>query len=487
MTHATEPQGKLAFHGGLAMVLVAPLIFIAAATYNLAFLHVYDMSALVAGGVVGLIINAFFARSYADYWKAVLKGAGSPDAANLVLILLVVSLVSALLSVTGVSSGFIWLAGEIGLNGAWFVPITFALACLMAVSTGTSLGTLFAVFPIFYPAGVALGASPVLMAGAILSGALFGDNLAPISDSTIVSAMTQRYRRREGSAEVGDIVRTRFRYAGLSALITFVLFTVTSLMSGTEGAAALEAADASPRGLWMLIAVTVLIVVAIWKRDIFLAVSVGLVVGVFVGLVTGSLTWSMIISAGENNGAGGFLAAGVADMLPLIGISIVVFAVIGTFQDSGLFAVLVGWLQDRGLTGSPVRAELSIFGGAIVTTGLFASVNGPSMLLFGPVADEVGAAANLHPNRRANVMDCGALGLGSVMPVISTFLLISSQLTQGTGETLSALAVFGASFYPLVLTVVMLGAILTGWGRTFEGKDGAEVWARDADAELLEV
>lgn len=487
MTVATEKSSSLTFHGGLIMVLVAPLIFIAAATYNLAVLHVYDMSALVAGGVVGLIINGFFARSYADYWRAVLKGAGSPDAANLVLILLVVSLVSALLSVTGVSSGFIWLADQVGLSGALFVPITFALACLMAVSTGTSLGTLFAVFPIFYPAGVELGASPVLMAGAILSGALFGDNLAPISDSTIVSAMTQRYRRREGSAEVGDVVRTRFRYAGLSAVITFVLFTVASLFSGTDGAAAAGAGDASPRGLWMLIAVTVLIVVAIKKRDIFLAVSIGLVVGVLVGLVTGSLTWSMIVSAGENNSAGGFMAAGIAGMLPLIGISIVVFAIIGTFRESGLFGILIGWLQDRGLTGSPVKAELSIFGGSILTTGLFASVNGPSMLLFGPVADEVGAAARLHPNRRANVMDCGALGLGSVMPVISTFLLISSQLTQGTGETVSALAVFGAAFYPLVLTVVMLVAILTGWGRSFEGRDGVEVWAREADAELLDA
>lgn len=487
MTQDNDMPRKLAFRGGLIMVLIAPVFFIAAATYNLAFLHVYDMSALVAGGIAGLIMNAFFARSYADYWKAVLKGAGSPDAANLILILLVVSLVSSLLSVTGVSSGFIWLAGQIGLNGALFVPITFALACLMAVSTGTSLGTLFAVFPIFYPAGVELGSSPVLMAGAILSGALFGDNLAPISDSTIVSAMTQRYRRRSGTAEVGDVVRARFRYAGLSAVITFVLFTVTSLISGVEGAAVTDASEAGPRGLWMLIAVAVLILVAIWKRNIFLAVSTGLAVGVLVGLVAGTLTWPMIMSAGENNSANGFLAAGVAGMLPLIGVSIVVFAIIGTFRESGLFTVLILWIEDRGLTGSPAKAELSIFGGSILTTGLFASVNGPAMLLFGPVADEVGAAANLHPTRRANVMDCGALGLGSVMPVISTFLLISSQLTQGTGETISALAVFGASFYPLVLTVVMFVAIVTGWGRSFEGRDGVEVWAREAEATVLDA
>lgn len=485
-----EKDEKLEFYGGRAVVLIAPVVFLFAATYNLAILHVYDMSALVAGGIVGLIINAFFSRSYPAYWKAVLKGVGSPDSANLILILLVVSLISSLLSVTGVSGGFIWLANVLGVGGIWFVPITFVLAGLMAVSTGTSLGTLFAVFPIFYPAGVALGASPVLMAGAILSGAIFGDNMAPISDSTIVSAMTQRYRNKEGTAEVGDIVRTRFRYASISALLAFGLFTLFSFASGeVSGSIDAGAGEGSPRSLFMLIPIAVLILVAIWKRDIFLAVSLGLVVGVVTGLLSGSLTWSQIISAGENNSAGGFLAAGIIGMLPLIGISIVVFAVIGTFQASGLFTTLIGWLQDRGLTGSPVKAELSIFVGSIFTTGLFASVNGPAMLMFGPVVDEIGAAANLHPNRRANVMDCGALGLGSIVPVISTFLLISSQLTQGSGETISALSVFGASFYPLALTVVMLIAIITGWGRSFEGPKGEELHGRtleSADLQLAE-
>ncbi|GAA1346034.1 Na+/H+ antiporter NhaC family protein [Arthrobacter roseus] len=478
-----EVDTKLEFFGGRAAVLIAPIIFIAIATYNLAFLHVYEMTALVAGGLVGLIINAFFARSYGTYWKAVMRGVGSPGAASLILILLVVSLISSLLSVTGVSGGFIWLANLVGIGGVWFVPITFVLAGLMAVSTGTSLGTLFAIFPIFYPAGVALGASPVLMAGAILSGALFGDNMAPISDSTIVSAMTQRYRNKEGSAQVGDIVRTRFRYASAAAVIAFLLFAGFSLASGgASGAVDAAAAEGSPRSLFMLIAIAVLIVVAIWKRDIFLAVSVGLVVGVITGLLSGALTWSQIISAGEANSAGGFMASGILGMLPLIGISIVVFAIIGTFQESGLFVVIIRWLQGHGLTGSPMKAELSIFTGSIVTTGLFASVNGPAMLLFGPVVDEVGAAAKLHPNRRSNVMDCGALGLGSVMPVISTFLLISSQLTQGSGETLSALAVFGVAFYPLALTVVMLIAIVTGWGRTFEGPKGEELRGRTAQA-----
>jgi hypothetical protein len=74
-------------------------------------------------------------------------------------------------------------------------------------------------------------------------------------------------------------------------------------------------------------------------------------------------------------------------------------------------------------------------------------------------------------------MDCFTLGIGSVVPIVSSFLLIAGLLTQGHGDgipELSPLAIFGSAFYPLVLTVVILVAVLTGWGRRFEGPDGVE-------------
>src|SRR5699024_1937960 len=392
------------------------------------------------------------------------------------MILLVVSLISQLLDVTELSSGFIWLANELGVGAAFFVPVTFILVCIIAAATGTSLGTLFTSFPVFFPAGIALGAHPALLAGAILSGCLFGDNIAPISDSTIVSASTQAYRTKTGTAEVGAVVATRAKYSFTAAAIAVIAFaiagvTVTRSESGSSGAA--DSGD--PTTLFMLVPIFLLIFVAIRKRDIFLAVTVGVISGVIVGLASQNLRWNEIISAGDENGASGFIAEGLANMLPLIGLSIVVFAMIGTFQASGLFDWIIGTLQNVGVSSSPSQAEWSIFGGSILTTGLFASVNGPSMLMFGPIADRVGSAANLHPYRRSNVMDCGALGLGSIMPVVSTFLLISSQVTAETGYGVSALTIFATSFYPLSLTLTMMVAIMTGWGRTFEGPDGRQI------------
>ena len=72
----------------------------------------------------------------------------------------------------------------VGMKGGIFVAFTFLAARIVSTATGSSIGTMFIAFPIFYPAGIMLGANENMMAGSIVSGAIFGDNLAPISDTT---------------------------------------------------------------------------------------------------------------------------------------------------------------------------------------------------------------------------------------------------------------------------------------------------------------
>lgn len=358
------------------------------------------------------------------------------------------------------------------------------MVCAISMSTGTSIGTLFTAFPIFYPAGVVLGADPLLLAGAILSGALFGDNLAPISDSTIVSASTQRYRRREGVAEVGGVVRSRARYALPAASVSALLFLLFGLARAGDGVpVAVDTTGRDPMSLLMVIPVAILLFVAFWKRDIFLATTVGLLAGIATGLVIGVLAPTDIVSANDDGTAGGFLVAGISDILPLIGLGLVVFSIIGILEGAGIFDRIVQLAARSTFASTPRGSELVIGLGAALTAGIFAGVNGPSMLMFGPVADRIGSRSGLHPFRRANVMDCFTLGIGSVVPIVSSFLLIAGLLTQGHGDgvpALSPIAIFTTAFYPLVLTLVILMAVLTGWGRRFEGPEGAELTEQPA-------
>jgi Na+/H+ antiporter NhaC len=474
----------LQFRIGFPGAFIAPAVFLAGVVAYFVVFGVFDMNALTAVGVAGLLVAALFATSWSRFWECVLAGVASRNSVNLLLVLLVVSLVAALITRTDVAGGFVWLAGQVGIGGGTFVAVTFVTVCVISMSTGTSFGTMFTAFPIFYPAGVLLGADPLLLAGAVLSGALFGDNLAPISDSTIVSASTQHYRRRDGVAEIGGVVQSRVRYALVAAGGSGVLYLVLGLLRPADAGAGagvgvgVDGAQGNPLSLIMVVPVAVLLVVAFWKRDIFLAATIGLVVGVTTGLATGLLSPADVVSAGDDGTAGGFLVAGIDEMLPLVGLGIVVFGIVGVLQGAGVFDRIVDLATRSDRTRTPARAELAIGLGAAATAVLFAGVNSPSMLMYGPVADRLGGRAGLHPFRRANVMDCFTLGIGAVVPVASVFLLISSQLTQGYGQgvpELSAVSIFTTAFYPLVLTVVMFAAVLTGWGRRFEGEGGVEL------------
>lgn len=131
---------------------------------------------------------------------------------------------------------------------------------LFALGTGTSTGTCIALSPVLYPAGYFLGADPAMLGLAILSGAAFGDNLAPISDTTIVSAYTQ-------GAEMRDVVRSRFPLAISAASISAVVFLVFGGGGEVRPLPEMQA-SLNPSGLFMLLALGIVVVSALKGRHI---------------------------------------------------------------------------------------------------------------------------------------------------------------------------------------------------------------------------
>ena len=485
MTERDTPT--LTFRVGLFGAFIAPIIFVISTILFFVVFRAFDMNALTAAALVGLFVAAMFARNYSHFWDSAFRGVASPTSVTLIMLLFSIGLTSSMIKASGISEGFIWLSLSTGVHGGLFIAITFAAVCAIAMATASSLGTMFTAFPIFYPAGVILGADPALLAGAILSGALFGDNLAPISDSTVISSTTQRYRTKQGTAEVPGVVGQRVKYSLPTAAIAFLLFLgIGSLVSpGSDAVSNVQTSDYSARGLWMIVAVVVLLATAILTRNIFKAVAAGLVSGTVVGLLSGCLRPHNIVGV-EDDQITGFFIDGVAGILPIIGLNIGIFAMLGILEHAGVMDRLVGAIMNSGWITTPRRAELAIQTGTLATTALFAGVNGPSMLVFGPIADRIGAKVGLHPYRRANVMDCTALGWGSVIPVVSSFLFIGSLLTSGmeNAPALSPISLFIGAFYPLTLTLVMLVSVITGWGRRFEGTDG-KVEKKPSDAAIL--
>lgn len=476
-----EENKKLEFRGGMFMSLIPVAIFFAFCIILFVVFRAFNMEALAMGGFVALMIGGVFCKSYTKFWDAAIKGVSSVTSVSVIMIFFVIGMFSALMKASGLSGGFVWLANAIGMKSGFFVAFVFFATCVMSTATGSSIGTMFTAYPIFYPAGIILGASPMFLAGAILSGAVFGDNLAPISDTTIASASTQQFRDGH-PADIGGCVRTRFKYSAVAGAIALVIYAIVGGIGGTYQGGAIEATS-NPISLVMLIPVVVMLVVATKSRNIFLGIFVGLVLGIATGLACGLFPPSAVFANDPaNNAATGFLVTGVSSMLGTAGLVIAVFGIMGVLTEAGMMDFIVEKILNSKAAKTARGAELICILGISLTTIIFGGVTSASILTFGPVLNKVGAAKGIHPYRRANLLDAIANSLPAVIPFLSTFVFIACALTG-----LSPLLVAGGTIYAVTLFGVLLFAVITGWGRKFEGKNGEELDKPLSEAELAEL
>ena len=461
-----EKNATLTFHGGMFMSLVPVIIFFSFCAVLFIGFKAFNMEALATGGFIALLIGGAFAKSYSKFWDAAIKGISSITSVSVIVIFFVIGMFSALMKTSGLSGGFVWLANLIGMKGGLFVAFVFFATCIISTATGSSIGTMFTAFPIFYPAGLVLGGSEMFLAGAIVSGAIFGDNLAPISDTTIASASTQQFRDGR-PADIGGVVKTRLQYSSVAGLVAIVLYAILGGMGGTLQGGTIEA-TANPRSLVMLIPVGIMLVVATKSRNIFLGIFVGLITGIITGLSMGLFPLSAIFSNDPgHNVATGFLVSGVSSMLGTVGLVIAVFGIMGVLTEAGTLEYLVEKILSSKMAQTPRGAEFVCAIGISLTTIIFGGVTSASILTFGPVLNKIGTAKGLHPYRRANLLDGIANSLPAVIPFMGTFVFIGAALTG-----LSPVVVFGGTIYAFTLFIVFMISIATGWGRTFEGKDG---------------
>ena len=449
-------ERKLQFRGGIGMSLIPVAIYVFFCMVLFIGFKAFNMEALAVGGFLSLLIGGVFCTSYSEFWESAIRGISSITSVSVVVILLLVGMFSALIKLCGLSGGFVWIANAV--KGGIFVAFPFLATCIVSTATGSSIGTMFIAFPIFYPAGIMLGANEMMMAGSIVSGAIFGDNLAPISDTTIASASTQQFKNGK-PADIGGVVSSRIKYSLVAGLITIVIFAIFGGVGGTYEGGSIDAAS-NPVSLVMLIPVVLMLTVSTKTRNIYEGILVGLAAGTLVGLAAGLFTPAQIFSNdAANNAAVGFLVDGINNILPTCALVISVFGIMGVLSDAGMLNLIAEKILDSKMAGTARGAELVCMMGIAFTTILLGGVTSASILTFGPILNKIGAARNIHPYRRANLLDGTANSLPAIIPFMSVFVFIGSALTG-----LSPVIVAGGTIYGFVLFFVFLGAVLTGWG-----------------------
>ena len=445
------------FFFGPATLLIPFLLFAAASVYLFVFLKVFDLMALAGAGLAALVSGALLTRSPRAYWKAVLEGAASEWTATVLRLRMAAGVFSAMMTAAGLAQALALLTGGAIAGTPFLTPAVFLICAVLATATGSSISTILAASPIFLPFGAALGCDVPMLAGAILSGAIFGDNLAPVSDVAIISAMTQSDNAGR-PIDLGEVVRTRFPFA-MAALILTLPFYFFGSAGSAQTVQIFE--DANLMSLVMIIPVALLIYVAIRSKDALHAVTLATVTGLVLGLLTGILTPAQIVSV-KDGAISGVITGGIANVSGIMLMCLALFGFTGVIHRTGLADAAEKFLGRE--AASPRSAETLLAVVTVLISAALAAVTSVAVALAGQLADRL-LRDRIDPYRRASLLAGFANSLPAILP-FSAFSLITLSAASSLGDaSLTPFTLMTATYYPVALFVVFTLSIVTGIGR----------------------
>ncbi|WP_026894940.1 Na+/H+ antiporter NhaC family protein [Clostridiisalibacter paucivorans] len=466
-----DDKKKIDLIGGGWMSFMPFGVFIFVAIY-ISVLKAPDVRGMWVGAVSGIMLTFFFAKDKQKYADTVIEGMADKTAIIPVACWIFAGVFASVLRASGLVEGIIWAAYHIGAKGAFFVIITFLASALFATAAGTGFGTIVAGMAVLYPAGVLLGANPLVLTGAIVSGGIFGDNLAPLSDTTICSAASQ-------GTDVGGVVKSRLQYSIVAGIISIIIFAVFGSGNTTHQVPYETLLQyMNPKGLIMLIPAFLTIFIAIKGGHIISATTVGTVVAAILGQIFGLNNIKNLLYV-EDGVAKGLLLDGIAGMADICILALLILACVNIMEKGGGDKTLIDFANKFVKTPRGVEISMSIL---VIAMSCVMGLNAPPILALGTFyARPLGEKYKIHPYRRANILDATSCTIAYALPWTPSLLLTKSLAEKASEQFGSLIPVFETTeispwiAYAWVMLGVMTFAIISGWGRRFVGSNGEPV------------
>ncbi|MBL4814069.1 MAG: sodium:proton antiporter [Shewanella sp.] len=415
-----------------------------------------------APGFIAILLGLLLVKNKTDYCQSILSGIANKTGVVVITAWMFAAVLGALMKAGGLVDGILWFGLSTGIHGSVFLVVVFFSTAIFASGTGSSNGANLALAPILFPAAVMLGADPVWAALALLSGAVFGDNVAPISDVTIVGCATQ-------NADLGQTVKERFPLAVTAGVISLGIF----IIFGASGENALDVNtidldSLEPSNLLMLIAVAVVIITALKGRHLIEALGYGIITAMVVGVSLGRYDISDLFHIPATRGdSSGLIETAIGGVTGAVMFVLLLLGIIRIFMDSGLMDSILKFIM-KNLGNSVIKTEMIIFF-STAASSLLVSANAPSQLLVGPtIVRPIGEKQGVSPERRSNLMSAAVCSIFYMMPwCLAVMVWYSSIETAALNSNLPvpSAAISFVAPYPWALFLVFMFSILTGWQR----------------------
>lgn len=403
----------------LLPILVFLLIFLGSGFITGDF---YSMPAIVAF-LIALLVAFVQNRklSFADKIKLAAQGVGDENIITMCLIFLVAGAFTGAVKAAGgvdstVNLGLSILPSNVAVAGL------FMIGCFISISMGTSVGTITALAPIAVGISQKTGFSMAVCAGAVVGGAMFGDNLSMISDTTIAAVKTQ-------GCEMKDKFRENFLIVLPAAVVTIGLF----LVLGRNASFDLE--GELSYNIFRVLPYLVVLVGALAGLNVFIVLIGGTILSLIAGVATGAFgLGEMFTHVGD----------GITSMYDITVISIIVACIVALVKEYGGIEFILSFIKKR-IRGER-GGELGIAALALLVDMCTAN-NTVAIVMSGPIAKEISDEFGVTPRRSASLLDMFS-SMGQGLIPYGAQLLAAATLTG-----LTPFEIIPYCFYPILMGV----------------------------------
>ncbi|MEZ8609271.1 Na+/H+ antiporter NhaC family protein [Vibrio sp. 10N.239.311.G01] len=365
-----------------------------------------------------------------------LGGVGHKD----IIAMCMIYLLAGAFAAVAKASGGVDATVNLGLSAiptSMILPGIFLISAFIATAMGTSMGTIAAVAPVALGIADSAGMSIPLTAGVVLSGAMFGDNLSIISDTTIAATRSQ-------GCEMRDKFKENIRIALPAALIAIVIFAFNSTATQVPEAGPIE-------WLKVLPYITILIL-AVSGMNVFVVLAIGI-------LLAGGVSLGSVENYGMTDYAQD-IYAGFGNMQEIFLLSMLIGGLSELMRRQGGLAFLTnlvsGVIRAFGSSHSKQAngraSELGI-AGLVSMVNLCTANNTVAIIVSGSVARQLAEENNVSPRRSASLLDIFSCVIQGVLPYGAQVLLLGSVFN------LSPLDIVANSYYCFALAIVAVVAV----------------------------
>jgi len=385
---------------------------------------------IIVAFMVAILVACLQNRSlsFDDKLELMAKGVGDKNILTMLLIFMTAGIFVGVVGRSSAESAAYFMLSVVPAK--YSVLVIFIVSCFVSTAMGTSVGTITLITPIALAVADASGFNTALCVGSVIGGAMFGDNLSFISDTTIAACNGQ-------GCAMKDKFRENFHIALPAAIATIVIITVLSLRSSIDGAVTNE------YNLIQLIPYILVLIGGIAGINVFVVLLAGIVSGAIIMLATGAVAAVDLLSN---------MGAGAAGMFETAMVAVLVSAMCALVREYGGFEALLYGIRSvfKGSKGGQLGIGILVGVMDIATAN-----NTVAIVIANPIAKEMSADYGISGRKAASILDTFSCIFQGIIPY-GAQMLVALAAANSLGHKLSAFSVIPYLFYPFMLLISSL-------------------------------